>query len=224
MKYWLGNNGIMSGRADGSVFMRNHVVRGMAMPSNPQTPAQTVQRGDFGSRSGNWNALTDEQRATWNASSVVLVDNLGHNVTLSGKGLYVALNRNLFNAGQAVLTTAPIPASPLSVSSLATDAHSTPGGGVNLDFTPDPIPAGTTWLVYATPTLSAGTYRPGRSRYRLVTVLPAATASPQDIETEYVALFGQPVLGGTVFIKIIPIKNSTGYSAPPTIARTIVVA
>lgn len=219
MKYALGNNGRLSGRADANVYNRNYVVRGFSMPSNPQTAAQSVQRGNFGSFSGNWNNLTEEQRATWNDLSIDTVDNLGHPVTLSGKTLYVRLNRNLFNAGQAALTSAPTPASPLAPTSV--DFGSATSGSVSLDFVPSAVPSGTTWLVYCTAPQTPGTYRPGQSKYKLTTVLPAATATGADITAEYEALFGALPTGAAVFVKLVAIKNSTGFASPSVGARTI---
>lgn len=219
MKYSIANNTLLSGRADGNVYFRNHVIRGFAMPANPNTAAQTTQRGNFGSLSGNWNSLTDAQRASWLALTVNVTDRLGHNVALSGKELYVALNRNLFNSGNAALTTAPTPASPLSPASLS--ISNAQAGGVEITYTATPIPAGTTYLVFATAQQTAGTYKPSLSKYKLIAVLPAATASPQDITTEYENRFGQLSAGGSVFVRVIAIKNSTGFAAPAVSARAV---
>ena len=194
----------------------------MAMPANPQTAAQTTQRGNFGSLSGDWNLLTADQQASWLALTINVTDRLGHNVALTGKDLYVALNRNLFNANQAALSVAPTPASPLSPASLSIVPDSTGAAPFDVVYTATPIPAGTTYLVFATGQLSAGTYKPSPSKYRLVTVLPAASASPQDIRTEWEAIYGTLVAGNSVFVKIIAIKNSTGFAAPAVIARAIV--
>jgi len=193
------------------------------MPSNPQTPAQTTQRGNFGSLSGNWNSLTEPQRESWNALQIVVVDNLGHSVTLSGKELYVRLNRNLFNAGQAALTDAPIPTSPLGISSLSITADVS-DNNMKLIFTPTPVPTGTTWLVFATGPQSVGTYKPNPSKYKLITVLPATTATDEDVLPEWEDVFGTMAAGQKIFIKLVAVKNTTGFTSPPTIASTIVTA
>lgn len=223
MKYSLGDNAIRSGRADAYVWNRNYVIRRMRMPSNPQTAAQTVQRGNFGSLSGNWNSLTDEERATWNALTIVVVDRVGHSVTLTGKDLYVRLNRNLFNAAQAPLTDAPVPTSPLGISSLNIVADVS-DNSMKLNFTPTPIPTGTTWLVFATGAQSAGTYKPNPSKFKLITALPAATLTGEDVLPEWSAIFGTMSVGQKIFVKLIAVKNSTGFTSPPTISSTIVVA
>jgi hypothetical protein len=221
--YSIAENARKSGRADGNVYMRNHRIRGMAMPSNPQTAPQTVQRGNFGSLSGNWNNLSEDDRASWNEMDVAVIDRMGHSITLSGKDLYVRLNRNLFNAGQTALTTAPIPSSPLGISSISVVADESLNA-INLTWTPTPIPADTTWLVFATGNQSVGTYRPGESLYKLITVLPTATATGEDVSGAWISVFGAITAGNKIFFKLIAIKNTTGFASPPTVASTIIIA
>lgn len=189
----------------------------MAMPSNPMTPAQTTQRGNFGFLSGNWSSLTEVERDSWRALTVNTFDRLGHSVTLTGKELYVALNRNLFNSGNALLTTAPTPSSPIPPATLSLQS-SLSGIHFRISFTATPIPAGITYLVFGTAPQSAGTARPGPSKYKLLTALPAATASPADVSTAYDAVFGTVIVGSRVFVRVIAIKNSTGFAAPWVIA------
>lgn len=220
MLYSIAENARKSGRADGNVYMRNHRIRGFAMPSNPQTAAQTVQRGNFGSLSGRWNTtLTEDQRLGWNALETTIIDRMGHSVTLSGKGLYVALNRNLFNSGNAIIDDAPTPSSPLSPASL--EISSAASGSFELTFTATPIPSGITYLVFATKMFTPGTYKPSKSLYKLIAVLPGTTASPVDLFTEYTAIFPDLSTGKAVFAKVIAVKNSTGFTAPPVTARVI---
>lgn len=221
MKYSLANNGLLSGRADGNVYNRNHTIRGFAMPSNPQTAAQTIQRGNFGSLSGQWNSvLTNDERLAWNAFEINTFDRLGHSVTISGKTAFLLLNRNLFNAGEAVMTSPPTPASPLALTSLSLTATVT-GPVFRLTFTPN-VPTNTAWLVFATKTFSAGTYKPNPSKFKLITVLPASTTSPQDLNAEYTAVFGALVVDGAVFTRVVPILTTTGFAAPGLTARAIV--
>jgi hypothetical protein len=222
MKYSMAENTKKSGRADGNVYMRNNVIRGMRMPANPQTPAQSVQRGNFSTLSGNWNGLTEAQRAAWNAFQINTFDNLGHPVQITGKTAYVLLNRNLFNAGQPFIDTPPVgargPIAPSSVTLTADESSPT----FSVAFTDTPIPGTATWLVFATASQTPGTYKPGRSKFKLITALAAGAASPQDVTAEYTAVFGAPVANASAFIRLVAIDNLSGYAAPGVTDRAIV--
>lgn len=225
MKYSIANNTLLSGRADGNVYFRNHVIRGFAMPAYPGTAAQTLQSSNLASISSNWNALTDVQRATWNATTINVIDRMGHIVAVTGKQLYVLCNRNLFNSGNAAILVAPPPILPASVTSLLVTASSAGGGAAtfSVSYTPTPVPAGSTLLVYGTKPFTPGTYRPSPSQYKFLKKLPATTASPQDLSTEWNAIYGGAVSGAAVFAKVIVVSNARGLASAPVTARVLTV-
>jgi hypothetical protein len=220
MLYSLANNGKLSGRADGNVYMRNGRIRGMRVPSLVQNAYTQTQRSNFGSLSSSWNALTQEQQLSWiNARGFFMSDRFGNSVEVSGKELYVRLNQNLFNVGVAPITTAPLPtdvAGPTELT-ITADISST-----TLDVAFTPNPTGHAVLLFATSPQSAGTFRPGASKYRLIASLGAGTASPYDAWAQYVAKFGTPSSGSKVFIKTVPINEVTGQAGAACIGSAIV--
>jgi len=222
MKYIAADNLKKSGRASGNVYNKNNTIRGFRMPSNPQTPAQSVQRSNFGGLSGDWNdVLTDSERKAWNNFVLNSFDRLGLPVAVSGKQAYIELNRNLFNAGASAITTPPVGRGPTAPTDLTLTAVAA-GPVFTIAWTTGAIPANTAWLVYATTTFTPGTYKPGKSKFKLITVLPAATTTPQTLATEYAAVFGAPVAAGSVFARVVAINTLTGFASPGLTARDIV--
>lgn len=224
MLYSLANNGKLSGRADGNVYNRNGVIRGMTIPRLVQNAKTATQRTNFGSLNSGWRSLTAGQQATWNAASgFTTKDRFGNTVVLVGKTLYVALNRALLNAGQAAITSAPSAAGttpPLTMSANGSLA----AGHFKLTYTTTPVPAGNTWVIFATAPQGAGIFRPGKSKYRLVSTIAAAAASPQDKTVAYNAIFGAPVAGQKVFGKAVAVNNTTGEQSAPFLFSVIVTA
>lgn len=223
MLYMIAENAKKSGRADGNVYMRNGRIRGMAMPSNPQTSYQTEQRANFSTLSSGWNSLTEPQRIAWNGFSIQDTDRFGREVFISGKAAYVALNRNLFNTGDTAISDPPLPVgvpAPSSLSFVADDSSNT----ILLTFDPTPVPANYTWLVYATPMQSPGTFAPSASKYRLIAALTAGTATGEDIHAAYLARFGAILTGQKIFVKIVAVSTTSGIASAPIVASSIVVA
>lgn len=222
-KYAFALNGKFSGKFDQMVANRNHVFRDFVMPSFPGTPAQTLQESNFAAFSAGWNLLSEDDRASWIAQKLDRVDRLGHPYIVSGKDLYNLANRNLFNAGQAPTDTCLGIAAPVPVATLALASLGGPGvDAFSITFTATPVPAGFTMLVYGTQSLSAGTYKPAPSQFKLIDALPAATTSPESIDGGYRAVYGDTIVGGTVFARVVIINNTTGMASAPVTARAIV--
>lgn len=214
MLYQFANNGKLSGRADGNVYMRNGRIRGMTVPSLVQNSFTSAARSALSSFSSGWNALTADQRASWNgATGFTTTDRFGMPVPLVGKNLYVALNQNLQNAGGSPILIAPSAGSVLPPTFATVDADAS-AHTVEVNFLPDPVPAGVGWLVFATGLKSAGTSRPGDSQFRLVTTMAAAQTAPFAMGTAYEARFGPLIAGKKIFVKIVPVNITTGQKGP----------
>jgi len=196
----------------------------MTMPSLVQNAKTALQRNNFGALNAGWRALTAAQQATWNAATgFTTKDRFGNTIVLVGKTLYTTLNRALFNAGQAAITSAPV-----AVGTTSPITFSSTGGLVaghfKFTFTATPVAAGNTWVLFATAPKGAGVFRPGKSQYRLVSTIPAASASPQDKTAAYNAIFGVPLLTQKVFFKVVAVNNTTGEQGVPFLGSYIVVA
>jgi len=101
-----------SGKLGGHVYSSNrggNYVRTLATPSNPQTPAQQTGRSIFTTLTQGWSSLTQSERDTWNGATGTFekTDQFGDTRELSGKGLYISLNKELILIEQAKIDTAP---------------------------------------------------------------------------------------------------------------------
>jgi hypothetical protein len=96
----------MSGKAGGVVYSRGRsgaIARNWVKPVNPRSSRQVAQRSILTAASGSWSVLTDAQKQAWNdyAAGFTLLNRLGEPYTPSGRQMYVSINNNLINAGQA---------------------------------------------------------------------------------------------------------------------------
>jgi len=215
-----------SGKVGGHVASKNKsgsYIRTKVTPSNPQSLAQLAVRGQFTSNTKAWGALTDAQRASWNAAAQSYKGSnvFGDSVTPSGFNLFVKLNGNLLNIGEAIILTAPenIGAEPLS-SLAATANHTT--HAVTLTFAPA-IAATDKMVVMAT-----APQQPGKSfvknLYKKVGVYDTADVSPLVITSDYTAKFGAvSVVGQKIFFKVFSVNTETGVPSASFPAEAIVV-
>jgi hypothetical protein len=214
MLYQFANNGKLSGRAEGNVYMRNGRIRGMTVPSLVNNPATAAARSLLAFQSNSWNGLSDDNRATWNnAVGFTKTDRFGRTVDLKGKNLYVSLNANIVNGGGTPIFDAPSSGAVYGPPTL-TITGSAGGGTLSLAWTGGAIPPDTAWLVFATGLKSPGTSRPGKSDFRLIQVLPAADVTPTSIATAYLAKFGTLVAGKKIFVRVDPVLITTGQKGP----------
>lgn len=212
---------------NGSVFSKNRAgayVRNKVTPVNPQTVAQVLKRSQFTGLSQAWRGLTEAQRLSW-ASQVEgykKTDIFGDLRTPSPLNLYMRLNGNLLAINQPTIAVAPIPGTTPTITELTLTADVS---DTELEFDPGvlAVPAGTSWLVEATPGVSAGKNFV-KSEFRVIAVLPAASVTPYNAWADFVAIFGAPVAGQKVFVRVTPITNATGLRGQAISASAIVVA
>lgn len=217
-----------SGSIDGVTYSRNTFgayARARAVPVNPNTPAQTAARTLLTSLSQQWRTLTSTQRNGWNtvAQSVVRTNSLGESYNPTGQQLFVGTNINRQNVGLAISNSAPtLDAAPELVgASLAANFTSLPP---TIEISWSSIVGTGTWLVYATPALSAGINFYRESLYKLITTFDETATSPEDIRTAYEAIFpvGTAQVGSSLGILLRPISDE-GYAGTDITLRTIIV-
>lgn len=214
-------------KLNGSVFSKNRYgayVRTKVTPVNPQSTAQQNVRNRLATNSQAWRGLTESQRQGWIDAAVnfPFTDIFGNSKVLSGNALYVKLNNNLaiFNGGP--IATAPLPVSlpALTIDTLAGDVSST---SLGFNYDPDPVETDTQMVIEATPQ-----YSPGisfvKNKFRTLTTLNAATASPADIYSAYIAAFGPLVAGMKISVRVKLISTITGQAGIPVALNCIVTA
>lgn len=191
-----------SGSYQGVTSSRNRFgqyVRTRATPVNPNTTQQGVVRSRLSVNAAAWRALTDVQRAGWEAlaQQMTRTDKLGQSYTLNGFAAYCSVNNNNLAAGNAVVSAAPAIETP---SNIVTATITLTAASFSVAYTATPLGTGDRLFVYASPQRAAG--RAYESDYRLVHVSAAAAASPADIFSAYQARLGTPVVGNRVFLSL----------------------
>lgn len=195
-------------------------MRRRAIPTNPNTPAQTAIRSVANQNSQAWQGLTAAQRDAWNAfaSSVSLAsyrNALGLSGQLSGQQAYVRLNNRLRYAGYTVINTPP-----------AGDAAPSPPTLVPLElgialgepvFLFDGQPALGAGLRYQA--FIAGPYGPGRTRvqerdHRLIYSATDVALDNNAMTAGYVARYGVPSIGSQLSVGLRVIELASGAVSP----------
>lgn len=198
-----------SGKIGGHVAAKNRggaYLRTKVTPLNPNTSAQAGARALLASLSTAWSGLTDVQRASWNAAvaNFATTDIFGDLRNPSGLNLYVKLNANLSNSGQALLLVAPekieVPFSPLVSAVMDLSLSS-----IVLTFA-DSVYSGVYGTLAATPSMSQGVSFV-KSQLR---VIENATDLSDNVNffTSYVTKYGTPVAGANIVLSVAPVTAS----------------
>lgn len=213
-----------SGKIGGHVAAKNRggaYLRTKVTPLNPNTSAQAGARALLASLSTGWSGLTDAQRKSFNdaVSAFATTDIFGDLRNPSGLNLYVKLNANLSNSGQALLTSAPekieVPFERIvsALIQLATDTVAFGFVGTNYD--------GTILKVQATPAMSQGV---NFVKTQLRTIMHVVgNDNGSDLYTAYVAKYGVPALGQNIVFSVAPI-TATGQQGTAQIVKATITA
>ena len=212
-----------SGKIGGHVAAKNRAgayLRTKVTPSNPNTPAQANARAILASLSTGWGLLTESQRQSWNdaVASFATTDIFGDIKNPSGINLYVKLNANLAQSGQALLDVAPekleIPFFPLESATFSI-------AGATLTFNTEIDEySGTKVRIQATPAFSSGISN-FKSKLRNI----GYTADVDDDASNYslyVTKFGAPVVGSKIAVSIAPIMASGQQGTAQSVIATVV--
>jgi hypothetical protein len=209
-------NGWVASRNRGGAYFRTKVT-----PINPSTSYQQNARGILGSLSTQWSQLTDAQRLSFNnaVSDFATTDIFGDIRNPSGINLFVKLNTNLINTGQAPITAAPAKEEFLysGIVSVGMEA-STPAGLVLLA---NDVNSGNTVLVFATPSLSQGTTFV-KNRLRAIGYV-VVVHDEIDFVSAYTSKYGSFAAGANIVVgfKII---SATGQASVFQSLKATVVA
>jgi len=209
-----------SGSYAGVTSSRNRFgqyVRTRATPVNPNSTTQGTVRARMSANAAGWRALTDGQRAGWEAlgATMTRTDSLGQVYDLNGFMAYCLVNNNNLAAGNAIVATAPGLVTP---SAMLTAVVTLTAAVFSIAYTPTPLAAGVRLFSYASPQRSAG--RSFEGDYRLIAVSAAAAATPANIYAAYIARLGVPIVGQRVFLSLV--AYSSGFLSAPLLTSAIV--
>lgn len=202
-----------SGKLGGHVASKNRggsYLRTNKVPSNPQTSFQQSGRAVFTELTQGWSGLTTEQRSTWNNATSLFqrTDQFGDVKTLSGKGLYISLNKELVLMGDSKLSEAPEPASIEVPTGLDVSIDT---GTDLLEVDPGNINQTDRLVLKSTGVISAGTSFI-KNKLRVIETGPDVT-DPANSYTSYVSRFGTPVTGQWIGFSVYTI-NASGQRSP----------
>lgn len=212
--YAFANDGIISGRQDNSVKMRNGVERRFVVPRLVRNAATGLARGVFSLFSSAWAGLTNSERASWNnVDNVFRSNRVGRQITIKGKQLFIQRNVNLVDVGASTINDY-VPSEGVAASILTDGSAALTAGALTtleIVFAPTPTDGVVSHKVFATAPLPTGVSRPKSSAYRLITVMPPASASPFDILTAYTTKYGAAAtVGQRIGIRLEPVNENTG--------------
>jgi len=210
-----------SGSQAGTTASRNRFgqyFRTRAIPVNPATPFQLVQRARMSTNAAGWRSLTDAQRAGWATLGLQMLrtDSLGQAYDLNGFLAYCSINNNNLDAGNAIVSDAPLLATPPTI---LTATITLTAAALSIAYTATPLAAGVRLFSFASPQQSAG--RKFNANYKLIAVSAAAAASPANIYAAYVARVGVPVVGSRIFFSLATYQ--TGFIGAPFAVSQVVV-
>lgn len=205
-----------AGKLGGHVFARSPyggTLRNKAIPVNRNTPAQQNIRSNFRHLATSWRALTEDQRATWNAAvDLFLTTNVfGNSYAPTGQLLFTRLNLNLLNAEQPIIYVAPLPVSLIAVELTRLFIY-TPSNIIFLRWK-NPA-ANQTMLVSLTNPMSQGPSNV-RTNYKQLRAVTQSVLTQITLREQFVAIYGYPPVGSTVHAKVISINNLTGQATIP---------
>ena len=214
-------------KLNGSVFSKNRggaYVRTKVTPVNPQTTAQQAARNRLSTNSQAWRGLSESQRQGWidGAANFPYTDIYGQTKILSGQQLYVKLNNNVMVANGGSINDCPAPVAIPAITGLTVTADES-AHSVLLSIDPDPTSDVNNLFIFATPNVTPGKMFV-KNLYRFVKNGGTEITGAYDISSSWTSLFGNPVAGQKIFVKIFYVNPTTGQAGIPIQAMTIVVA
>jgi len=210
-----------SGSQNGTTSSRNRFGQYRRSRVSPVQPIgsgrRAVVRANFGACSTAWSGLTDAQRDAWSAFAEghPYTDSLGQSIVLTGHQMFVAVNCNRLNCGNAINETPPGTTEVFSPGAVTVTATA---GTQALTVAWSNTADGDFNAVAFSPPLSPGRRFP--TRFWQAKVEPVA-GSPYNALAAYVAEFGALTAGKRIFVKVTPI-NDDGMSGVPVIVSKIV--
>jgi hypothetical protein len=211
------------GKIGGKVYSRNAsgaFVRQYVKPINANTALQQGVRNNFSSLSSAYRDLSDANRATYENMRTFYktTDSVGNVVTPTAPQLFNRLNGVLLQNGTInvanVMTSCPAPVNLIGTTSSAPtyvtatttlQANVTFANGVTL------VPTDQALIISATASISAGIAKVPSKLFARLDQLGAATdTSASNLNNVYVAAYGLPTAGATIYMRFQTFSIVTG--------------
>ncbi len=206
----------LGGKFSGSVIQGGKsglIMRNNNWQAPKQFPKWQAQKASFAVLSQTWRTLTQVQRDAWAAivASYPATNRFGDSYDPSGFQLYMTLNGTLEAAGQTLLLVPLPPAAVHDVGAVTLDLD----GALTLQVTiTNVLGANDGIQITASRPQSQGrAFRDGSLSSMIFSSLPATTIF--NIETEYLAQWGDYPSGSRIIARVESIREDTGQSGNP---------
>lgn len=193
--------------------------RTRANPVQPRTASQVQARAFFTTASSAWRGLTDAQRLSWVsfANSFTVVNSIGATITLTGAQVFNKVNCVNLKNGTAIVLVPP--SLPSFIAATVTGFTATAGAPTFAVAGTAPA-AGTLFMWYASPQLSAGVSFNGN--YRWIATEQTFAGGTLSLLSPYTAKWGTLVAGKKVFLKVV--QSQAGMQDNGTLFTAIIGA
>jgi hypothetical protein len=203
-----------SSRNRGGQYVRNRRAPVQPIGSGRRAKIRTA----LSNASNGWSALSDSDRAAWEAfaASNPVSDALGQSIKLTGHQWFVSCGTQLLNLDQGLPTAPPGSTTVPHLTGITASAVASTGV-VTVSWTTDGA-TGDFIMVAASPQMSAG--RSYNKQFNQLAHVPGDTAT-KVLTAEYAAEFGVPVAGKRIFFRLTT-ANEFGFTGAQTIVSCIV--
>lgn len=201
----------ISGKIGGQTFgtsASGSYVKNSGTPRKSITLAQRSKMALMGTTAQRWRALSDAQRAVFNAASpdYPYLNRVGETKYYSGYAIYCQLINNL---SLSVFSLVPIPLPKFAFTPLATASLS--GGPGSLNFVGTGGQSGKTYRLFISRASSPGISNPYKNQF-FINSSNASIAGLLGIpvQIQYTAKWGVPPASGKIYWRIDVVDGSTG--------------
>lgn len=206
---WSGIGAVAaSGKIQGTVFLVNNVARVWHKTKTVRDASTNYVKGIFSGIAAAYKTLTPAELLSWsNAVPNYLRKNaLGEIRTLTASQAFQRVNNVLTSLGLVTTNDAPGVAVTDSITILvpaAADVANTFGLTITTFNGAVTLPANTFAKVFATPQFTASKQKFSKSNYREIGIYtPTTSINPLNIQTEYAAMFGAPIVGQRIGVAV----------------------
>jgi len=204
------------GKLNGSIFSRNHygpVIKTTFTPSNPQSTPQMTERNKVSELAAHWRELSQSQRNAWYllADELIKKNSVGEKKAPAGYNLFISHNLNLFNCAASEIDDANSDSFVDTFDYFYLTYSAPPTFNINANFPGFTTTLQGIYIIYATPSLSLG-IRYVNCQFRKIGVIPAGRVDFYSFSSAYYNVFGFPVSGMRIFVRLRPINSYSGFS------------
>lgn len=204
-----------SGSIAGTTSSHNRAGQYTRNRRMPVQPVGTGRRGtiknNLGAASSAWASLDGSEQALWQgyADSHPYTDRLGQSFKLTGHQMFVAINSQLLNCGEAISNDIPVSDAVFAAGFSAFTAVS--GGALTL--TPTGLGTADDFLLVAVSQQKSGGVGFNKTFWQQ-TVLAGNSVAAAVLTTGYEAQFGALTAGKRIFYRLTPV-NQYGVAGVP---------